>query len=98
MTRKVRLSRLAESDLVDIWRHTAGQWSHEQADAYLDASDAALRRLAVHPEVGARRDGVGDGYRVLFVGGHAVYYRVASSAVLVVRVLHGRMDPERHLL
>ena len=97
MPRSVRISALAEADLMEIWRYTADRWSPEQADTYLDGLGAAFQGLAAQPSMGARRDAVREGYRVLFVGEHAVYYRVAPAAVHVVRVLHGRMDPERHL-
>ncbi len=93
----VRVSALAEADLIGIWRYTAERWGSEQADVYLDGFEAAFRRLAAQPAMGARRDAVREGYRVLFVGDHAVYYRVTAAAVQVIRVLHGRMDPERHL-
>lgn len=97
MFRPVRISALAEADLIEIWRYTADRWSKEQADGYLDGLDTAFQRLATQPSMGARRDSVREGYRVLLVGEHAVYYRVTSAAVHVVRVLHSRMDPERHL-
>ena len=48
-------------------------------------------------ELGMKRDHVRGGYRVLFLGSHAVYYTVAADTVHIIRVLHGRMDPERHL-
>jgi hypothetical protein len=44
-----------------------------------------------------KRDYVRDGYRVLFVGSHAVYYTVMPDTVHIIRVLHGSMDPDRHL-
>lgn len=93
----VRISALAEADLIGIWRYTAERWGSEQADVHLDGLEAAFRRLAAQPALGARRDAVREGYRVLFVADHAVYYRVTATAVQVIRVLHGRMDPERHL-
>jgi toxin ParE1/3/4 len=40
---------------------------------------------------------VSDGYRVLFVASHAVYYTVTPTTIHVIRVLHGQMDPDRHL-
>ena len=57
----------------------------------------SFRKLAENPERGVRRGYVHDGYRVLFVGSHAVYYNATSDSVHVVRVLHESMDPDRHL-
>lgn len=47
--------------------------------------------------MGSKRDYVREGYRALFINRHVVYYTVTSSAIHIVRVLHSRMDPERHL-
>lgn len=44
-----------------------------------------------------KRDYVREGCRVLSVGSHAAYYTVMPDTVHVIRVLHGRMDPDRHL-
>jgi plasmid stabilization system protein ParE len=37
------------------------------------------------------------GYRVLFIKRHAIYYKVASTVIHIIRVLHVRMDAEGHL-
>jgi toxin ParE1/3/4 len=92
-----RLGALAEQDLIDIWQYTEERWGPEQADAYLDAIEHGFQRLVYHPEAGTNRDNVREGYRVLFIQQHAVYYRVTPTGVHVVRVLHGRMDPLRHV-
>jgi plasmid stabilization system protein ParE len=47
--------------------------------------------------MGAKRDCVREGYRVLFINSHAVYLRRTPSAIHVIRVLHGQMDAGRHL-
>lgn len=62
-----------------------------------DAIEAAVARLADHPE-GARPGRV-RGTRELIVTGtpYVVVYRVEPSAVLILRVLHGaqRWPPQR---
>jgi toxin ParE1/3/4 len=95
--RKIRLHSLAESDLIDIWLHSFEEWNGLQADKYLDELNTAINSLASNPELGVRRDNVREGYRALFVNRHAIYYRFTPSTVEIVRVLHGQMDPERHL-
>lgn len=52
--------------------------------------------LAASKRVGQKCD-VRDGYFKIPVGAHVIYYRQASDAIEVVRVLHGRMDVNRHL-
>lgn len=95
--RKIHVRALAESDLVDIWHYSFEEWGEIQADKYLDQLDRGIRKLADNPELGTRRDYVRDGYRVLCIGSHAAYYAVTPDTVHIIRVLHGRMDPERHL-
>ena len=68
-----------------------------QADKYLDELNAAINSLAAILHLGVRRDNVREGYRALFVNRHAIYYRLTATTVDVVRVLHGQMDPDRHL-
>jgi toxin ParE1/3/4 len=87
----------AESDLIGIWRCSFEQWGELQADKYLDELDSGIRKLADNPEIGMKCDYVRNGYRVLFVGSHAIYYSVTPDTVHIIRVLHGSMDPDRHL-
>jgi plasmid stabilization system protein ParE len=55
--------------------------------------DVGIRALADNPEIGADRGYVRERYRVLFINSHAVYYTVTASAIRIIRVLHGQMDP-----
>lgn len=93
----VQLTRLAQKDLVDIWRYSAQLWGEVQADSYLEAIDHGIRLLRDHPESGMSRHEVREGYRVLFVNHHAIYYLASGSVIRVVRVLHQRMDPQARL-
>jgi len=35
--------------------------------------------------------------RSLAIQSHTVFYRVVAKRIEIIRVLHGRQDPERHL-
>ena len=94
---RIHKQRLAEADLVDIWHYSLAQWDERQADEYLDKLAEGIRRLAKNPQLGAKRDSVREGYRVLFVASHAIYYTIGDEAIHIVRVLHDRMDPDKHL-
>lgn len=95
--RKIHKHALAQSDLIGIWEYGLAEWGAAQADKYLDELDRNIRLLAESPELGNKRDYVREGYRVLLINSHAVYYTVAPSIIHIVRVLNARMDPERHL-
>jgi toxin ParE1/3/4 len=94
--RKVHIQALAEVDLVNIWQYTFEKWDGAQADKYLDELDGRMRSLAYNPNKGTKRENVRSGYRVLLVGSHAIYYTSTETAVHIIRVLHGRMDPDSH--
>lgn len=95
--RAYRISPLAEADLEDIWVYTFKTWSIDQADSYHADIVAAFEALASGRRQGRRAD-IREGYFKLLVGSHVIYFRIAADdAIEVIRVLHQRMDTERHL-
>jgi toxin ParE1/3/4 len=95
--RTVILSPDAQIDFTDILLFTWQQGSEEQRDQYEAALLRAIARLADYPEVGERRHGLFSGCRAHAVGRHILYYRFKDDIVEVVRILHERTDPTRHL-
>jgi toxin ParE1/3/4 len=58
----------------------------------------AIDRAAANPRIGRACDEIRSGYRKLAAGSHTLFYRVTAEDVIeVVRVLHQRMDVDRHL-
>lgn len=47
--------------------------------------------------MGVQRDNIALGLRAHTVGKHIIFYRVTEHLLVIVRVLHQGMDPERHL-
>ena len=92
-----RLSNKADEDLTDIYLYTHKTFGAAQADAYLQALEERFVALAEKPTLGRRIDHVRDGYLRFEHGRHAIFYRTAKYGVLIVRVLHARMDVQRHL-
>jgi toxin ParE1/3/4 len=87
----------AEDDLVAIWRYSFETWGADQADLYLDALNDGIAGLAENPHLGTDCSHIRQGYRRLHIRRHIVYYRFQSTRIEIVRVLHERMDPDRHL-
>ncbi|NCC85319.1 MAG: type II toxin-antitoxin system RelE/ParE family toxin [Clostridia bacterium] len=87
----------ARQDLKDIWRYSFETWGEIQADTYLAELDAGIACLRTNAALGKPRDDLRPGYRSLRINEHMIYYRVTPSVIRVVRVLHVRMDPDRHL-
>lgn len=92
------LSPAAREDLEQIWDYTYERWGDEQAEEYVREIQRAIERVLDNPMIGRACDEVRSGYRKHAVGSHTLYYRIASVDVIdVVRILHQRMDFDRHL-
>jgi toxin ParE1/3/4 len=91
------LSPRAQSDLGEIWDYTVQNWSVEQAESYVRAIWSAIDRIADNPGRGRPCDDVRPGYFKFASGSHILFYRQISGGIDVVRILHKRMDFDRHL-
>jgi toxin ParE1/3/4 len=92
-----RLTPAAEGDLEAIWTYTLQHWSAEQADRYIDTLTAAFAELAQSPKSAPACDQIRPGYRRRSIGRHMIYFRATTYGIIVVRILHDRMDAQRHL-
>src|SRR5271157_923381 len=90
-----RLSRLAEAYLLDIATYTQHTWGQDQAIRYVDDLEADCQKLADNPELGRACDHVRPGLRRMEHGRHVLFYRIEGKGILVSRILHQRMLPER---
>ncbi len=86
----------AAADLDAIWDYTAEYWNADQADRYTDTLRDACHDLASGRRRGQRAT-VRQGYMKCRVALHFIYYREDASDLVVIRILHGKMDAERHL-
>lgn len=91
MAGRVRFSRRAREDLLDIWTFIAPR-DLQAADRALDRIAASCGVLADHPRLGRARPEIGDGARMLVVGRWLALYRLADDEVQVVRVVDGARD------
>jgi len=92
------LSPAAQADLEQIWDYTRDRWGADQAEQYLRELQRAVEGVAANPQIGRQCDEIRPGYRKVAAGSHTLFYRVnADDVVDVIRVLHQRMDVDRHL-
>ncbi len=85
----------AESDLDEIWWYIA-QDNPQNADKFLDHIHKKIMDLAAFPKMGMNRNDLMDGLRCHPVGNYLIFYFPLTDGVDIVRVLHGRMEVERH--
>lgn len=91
------LSPAAQVDLEEIWDYTVEHWDSAQAERYVRDIHLACEGLASGTKTSRPVD-VRVGYRKCYVGSHVLFYKTDSHGVIVImRVLHKRMDVERHL-
>jgi len=96
---RVVLSPKAKADLSDLWDYTYSVWSVEQAEKYVRELWAAMqeqtRDLTKSVDIGDVR----KGYKKVRSGSHVIFFKVTRDGVVeVVRILHQKMDFDRHLI
>ena len=95
--RRYRLAPAAQRDLSSIWDFTLERWDEIQAETYISEIRAAIERIAGDPQRGRNCDEIREGYRRYGIGSNLIFYIVRTDSVDVIRILHQRMDPARHI-
>jgi toxin ParE1/3/4 len=83
---------------MDIGAYTLDTWGEDQTIRYIDGLETCCRQLAENPQLGRPCDHIRPGLRRMEHGRHVVFYRIKAGNVLVSRILHQRMLPERHTI
>jgi len=84
---KVRLSRLAQSDLAEIWFLIASDNGPGTADHWIDRIEARCGQLAQFPESGPTRPDIADGARMLVISRWLALYEIIPGGVRIMRVI-----------
>jgi toxin ParE1/3/4 len=92
-----KLSVKAEQDLAEIYFFSYQKFGELKADAYLIGLEECLSNLANNPFLGRNIEHIRKGYFRYEYISHSVFYKPTGKGILVVRILHGSMDMERHL-
>lgn len=94
-----KISVKASEDIENIWLYTFENWSQEQADRYINLLFDEIEYLAGNPNSGKDFSHIRNNYRCSKVKSHLVFYRLTGKRndIEVIRVLHQRMDVEKHL-
>jgi toxin ParE1/3/4 len=91
------LSPRAQKDIDDIWEYRVEHWNVRQAEIYLRQIQRATETVAAEPNIARACDHIRPGYWKYPAGSHVLFFRITDKGISVVRVLHSRMDFERHL-
>ena len=91
------LSEKAVSDLDGIYEYTILNFGLEQARAYLLGLHERFQILADTPGIGRSATQLAPNLRRHEYQSHIIFYNPTETGVLIVRVLHTRMDAKRHI-
>ncbi len=95
-----RYSTEALADLSAFWAYGAADRGEDTATRVIADLRAAVERLGTMPGMGRKRPEIAAGVRSFSLAHrHIAYYRIETvrggEQVLVARILHGAMDPQR---
>lgn len=91
-----RLSGQAALDLSEIADFTIQRFGVEQARRYRDGLKACFEQLAENPRMGRRAEHLAKHLRRFEHQSHVVFYQPKTDGLLIVRILHSRMDVARY--
>ena len=88
---------LARDDLKEIYQYGARNLGTTQASNYLDTLGDHFWNLTRQPKMGIEREELLPNIRSFPVESHVIFYRIQNTQVEIVRILHERQDPQRHM-
>jgi len=91
-----RFSCLAEADLLSVGVYTLRTWGEAQTIRYINELEACCQQLADNPALGRSCDDIRPGLYRREQGKHVIFFRRESGGILVSRILHERMLPQRY--
>ena len=95
--RRLEFTPKARRDIEEIWAYSLERFGFEKAEAYLRELQRAAETIAEDPRRGLACDNIRSGYRKFSVGSHVLFFRASDIRIIIVRILHQRMDFEQHL-
>lgn len=91
---KLAWSNLARAELEALRRYSIDNWGAVVARRYLEDIRDAARLVAGEP---TRARALRGPFRILRVRSHYLIVHVDGESLTIARVLHSKMDIERHL-
>jgi len=95
--RRLELTEIARADLKSIRRHSQTTWGAERTKQYITGLRDTIKALRIGTVVSRNRDDLRPGLQMAASGRHLIFFEADESRILVIRVLHDRMDHRRHL-
>ncbi len=85
-------SNEAENDLIEIYRYGFINYGESKADLYIEALKEKYQFLADMPNLCTDREEFNPSIKIHHHKKHLIIYVIETNGILIVRVLHERMD------
>ena len=86
----------ALDDLLAVWEYTSRRWDEARADLHIDAVAVRFAWLTRNTGLCQERPNLEEGLHSYLERSHVIVFRQTDRGMEIVRVLCGRIDPERH--
>lgn len=93
--RELVFTNEARQDLREIWAKISGDNGDARADILLSGIYEKCALLVLSPVIGTARPELRTGMRSLPYKSWTIYFITEPGEVLILRILHGRRDPQR---
>ena len=94
---KYQLTDEADRDVEEVLAYSVNSFGVAQTERYFEALKECIELLADNPNMGHSAEEILPEYLRFPYESHIIFYKKLSASILVVRILHERMDPERHV-
>ena len=94
---KYQLSRRARADLESIWLYGFETWSLKQAETYAAGLYDCFDLIGDMPGIGRKAFHLRPRLLRFEHESHTIFYTVKGKKPFITRILHAKMDCERHL-
>ncbi|HID91572.1 TPA: type II toxin-antitoxin system RelE/ParE family toxin [Candidatus Peregrinibacteria bacterium] len=95
---KLFITPQAINDLEDIFEYTVQNWSITQAEIYQDLLFESMNTILKLPKIGGKYIYKKGNFRKLKSNKHILFYKIKGEECIIVRILHGSMDLNSHLI
>ena|SRR5690242_17690182 len=94
---RLELSEKADSDLREIYKYSYRQFGDAQAERYYESLWTCFRLIADNPHLGRPRSEFQPPARSHHHKNHVIFYDVYDDRIVIIRVLHKRMEIDKHM-
>lgn len=91
----VDFTKDAVTDIREILESSNRLFGQQQTEKYLQSLEHCFELLDSNPELGLKADHIIPGLRKHLHRSHAIFYKIKNEKILIIRMLHKKMDIPR---